>query len=356
MNEPIDITLDAARRMFEAAKRIVVLTHERPDADCLGAGAALVLAGRKLGKKAFALNPDEIPDRLKPAAGFSGENDEQKDGRLPVYITGEPAESIADAVSCFNPDLIIAADTAELSLLGDYAPVFSGCVGLKIDHHPPRDNFGAFNCVDDTVSSCCEIIFRMLHPLGVIDKEIAAALYAGIIADSGNFKYPAVTADTHLAAAALIETGISHSDISERMFGKRTEKDLAGLRVALDTLERFSCPRRDGKEIGCASIFISNADKEKYSLDDADLSGLHSFARDIEGVDVGVTIKQMTDEPTKFKLSFRSSKTNVSLICEQLGGGGHARASGGAVEAESPEEAKRLIREAIERYGEPIID
>lgn len=131
MNEPIDITLDAARRMFEAAKRIVVLTHERPDADCLGAGAALVLAGRKLGKKAFALNPDKIPDRLKPAAGFSGENDEQKDGRLPVYITGEPAESIADAVSCFNPDLIIAADTAELSLLGDYAPFFPAVSGLR---------------------------------------------------------------------------------------------------------------------------------------------------------------------------------------------------------------------------------
>jgi phosphoesterase RecJ-like protein len=352
MNEPVDITLNETRNIFLAAKRIVILTHERPDADCLGAGTALVLAARKLGKKAFAVNADEIPDRLKPAVGFASEND----ACLPVYITAEPAESIADAVGCFSPDLIIAADTAELSLLGAYASVFSGRIGLKIDHHPPRDQFGAFNYVDDNASSCCEIIFRILSPLGVIDKEIASALYAGIIADSGNFKYPAVTADTHLAAAALIETGISHSEISERLFGKRTDKDLAVLRIALDTLERFSCPRRDGKEIGCAWILISNADKGKYSLDDSDLGGLNSFARDIEGVDVGVTIKQATDEPTKFKLSFRSSKTNVSLICEQLGGGGHTRASGGAVEAESPEDAKRLIREAIEKYGEPIIE
>ena len=154
MNEPVDITLDEARGIFEAAKRIIVLTHERPDADCLGAGAALVLAARKLGKKAFALNADEIPDRLKFIAGIVGENDEQRRATA-GYITAEPAESIADAVSCFNPDLIIA-DTAELSLWA-ITPRFPA-VSFKIDHHPPRDNFGAFNCVDDTASSR-EIIF-----------------------------------------------------------------------------------------------------------------------------------------------------------------------------------------------------
>lgn len=343
MNE---ITLEEARNIFTSAERIVILSHYRPDGDCVGSAAALVLAARKLGKKAFAADSDELPAKLSFIVDIPGD---------PIYaIAGEEADAASDAVSAFSPDLIMSADVAETSLLGRYEDVFKDRIGLKIDHHPPRSQFAENNFVDSTASSCAQIIYRLLEPLGVIDADIASALYAGMISDSGNFKYPDVSSETHRVAADLIDAGVNHAAINERLFGKRTRNEIEALRLAVDTLEYFTAYSQKCGPISCAMISMTNEDRRDYGICDDDLGEIQSFARDIEGVDVGIFIRQISGENNMYKLSFRSDKTDVSKICEHLDGGGHTRASGGRIYAASLDAAVKDIMAAVSAYAEPI--
>ncbi len=345
---PENITMNRARELFSSASKILVLSHYRPDGDCVGCAAALVLAARKLGKKAFAADSDQIPQKLKFIIGGVSE---------PVYaIAGEESDDAADAVSAFAPDLIISADVAEPQLFGRYEEIFKDRVNLKIDHHPPRSQFAEYNYADDTTSSCSEIIYRMLEPLGVIDPDIASALYAGIISDTCNFKYPDVTSETHRAAAALIDLGVDHSKINEKLFGKRSRSEIEALRLALDTLEFFTSFTEKAGAVSCAMVTMTNEDKRDYGIDEDDLGELHSFPRDIEGVDVGVVIRQIGGEKNLYKISLRSDRTDVSKICEHIDGGGHTRASGGRISAQSLDDAVKQVMAAISAYAEPIIE
>lgn len=341
-----EITLDRAREIFLSADKILVLSHYRPDGDCVGCAAALVLAARKLGKKAYAADSDEIPQKLNFIADIPGE---------PVYLlAGEDADYAADKVRAYAPDLIMSADIAETQLLGRYEDIFKDRIALKIDHHPPRSQFAENNYVDDTASSCAQIIYRLLEPLGVTDADTATALYAGIISDSGNFKYPDVSAETHRIAADLIEAGVRHAEINERLFGKRTKNEVEALKLAVDTLEYFTAYSRACGPIPCAMISMTNDDRRDYGISDDDLGEIQSFARDIEGIDVGVFVRQISSENNMYKVSFRSERTDVSKICEHLDGGGHTRASGGRICAASIDAAIKEVMNAISEYAEPI--
>ena len=341
-----EITLDKAREIFVSAGKILVLSHYRPDGDCVGCATALVLAARKLGKKAYAADSDELPKKLEFITDCDGE---------PIYsLAGEDPDRAKDAADAFAPDLIMSADIAETQLLGRYEDIFKDRITLKIDHHPPRSQFAEYNYADDTASSCAQIIYRLLQPLGVVDADIASALYAGIISDSCNFKYPDVTAETHRIAADLIDTGVKHAEINERLFGKRTRGEIEALRLAVDTLEYFTAYSSKCGAVSCAMISMTNADRRDYGISDDDLGELHSFPRDIEGVDVGIVIKQISGENNMYKLSFRSDRTDVSKICEHLDGGGHSRASGARIYAASLDDAVKTIMSAITDYAELI--
>ena len=343
-----EITLGEARDIFVSSEKILILSHYRPDGDCVGCAAALALAARKLGKKAYAADSDEIPQKLRFIVDLPCD---------PVYsLAGEDPEAAKDAVSAFAPDLIMSADIAETSLLGRYEDIFKDRIKLKIDHHPPRSQFAEYDYVDDTASSCAQIIYRMLQPLGVIDADIASALYAGIISDSGNFKYPDVTSETHRVAAELIDLGVRHADINERLFGKRTRGEVEALRLALDTLEFFTVYSQACGAVSCGMVSMTGDDLRDYGIKDDDLGEIHSFPRDIEGVDIGILLRQITSENNMYKLSLRSDRTDVSKICEHLDGGGHSRASGGRIYAQSLDAAVKQIMSAISEYAAPITD
>lgn len=303
-------------------QNIAIICHIRADGDTLGSAYGLKYSLEKNLRKdnVRVLCAEKVKDRLK-------------------FICGEddPSRELE-----FTPDLFITVDIAEPILMGDnkkYAD--DNLIDIKIDHHPADNLYGKLNLIDTDASSCGEIVFKICKKLGAVDTRIGEPLYAAICSDTGNFKYRNVTSETHRAAADLMETGIDITDIHDKIYGKKTQKELTALKIAYNDLHYY----HGGK---VAVITVTNEMKKNNGINDDDLGEISSIPLDIKGVDLGITIKQNDDTPEKYRTSMRSNNNvNASEICGKLGGGGHVRASGAIITADSPEKAEAMIMEAV---------
>lgn len=297
---------------------VIIITHVRPDGDTLGSAYALkrAILNRFADKKVNIICGEEIKDRLIFICG----------GDIPL-ITG----------NCEH-DLIIAVDIAEPVLMGDNRKFADNKkINIKIDHHPNSSLYADMNYIDETVSSCGEIIYDICKKLGKITYDIAFPLYAAICSDTGNYRYSNVTANTHRITADLIDAGIDASFISNKLYGKKTQKEIISHRLVLNNLQYY----QNGK---IAVAMITNEMKTNNGITDDDFGDISSIPLDIEDVDLGITIKQFDDKPDKYRVSMRSSENiDASEVCKKLGGGGHVRAAGTLVKADDPESALDLI-------------
>ena len=296
------------------SENIIIITHIRPDGDTIGSAYGLkrCILNKFPDKTVTVLCGEEIKDRLQ-------------------FIFGDDTPLITvDS----GYDLVIAVDTAEPVLMGVNSKFV---VDIKIDHHVNGSCYAGINHIDSTASSCGEIIFDLCKQIGEITADIALPLYAAVCSDTGNFRFRNVTAETHRIAAELIDTGIDHADISNRLYGKKTQRELISQRLVLNNLRYFL----EGK---ISVAMITNEMKIQNGINDDDFGEINSIALDIEGVDLGITIKQFDNEPEKFRVSMRSSENvDASVICGKLGGGGHLRASGALVKSDNPESALQRV-------------
>ena len=312
-------------------KDIIIITHIRPDGDTIGSAYGLKYAveNKFPDKKVTVLCGEEIKDRLR-------------------FIFGDDEPLIT--LDELSHDLIIAVDSAEPVLMGENAKFAEeGKINIKIDHHVNGSCYADINYIDDKASSCGEIIFDICKKLGELTAKIALPLYAAVCSDTGNFRFRNVTAMTHRITAELIDTGIDQADISRKLYGMKTQKELISQRLALNNLRYYH-----GGTI--AVTMITNEMKIQNDITDDDLGEINSITLDIQGVELGITIKQFDDKPEKFRISMRSSENvDASVICNKFGGGGHIRASGALIKADNPAAAEKLIIEtAISVIGEIV--
>ena len=181
-----------------------------------------------------------------------------------------------------------------------------------------------------------ELISRGLLRL---TPDIAYPLYAAMSSDTGGFLFSSTTADTYRAAAELVETGINHADINHRLFYSKSEEQIRAEGFIAASLVSAG-------NISYAAITL--ADKERLDLSDEHFETAIDVVRSLIGTEIAFTLKELT--PGKFRVSLRSTGFNVAKIAESLSGGGHVRAAGCTVEAESPKDAAELIIETINKY------
>lgn len=304
---------------------ILILTHSSPDGDTIGSALALYIALKKHDKTVFVVC----------------------DSALPRYIAflQIPANNNSPSIPClpeelpsnFSPDLIISVDTASIPLLGKLGELYSEKIDYKIDHHITGNDFAKYNYTETNVGSCGEIIFDLITEISDLDPSIGAAIYTAICTDTGRFQYSSVTPDTYRKTALLLEVGTDTQRINSFLYENRSLSDINALRTTLNILRFY----RDNT---VAVLNFSNKIKTENDLSDEDVSGMSSFPRGIENVELAITIKQKSEEPETFKISMRSGKTiDCSALCSLFGGGGHTRAAGAAITASSPEEAEKLI-------------
>lgn len=272
-----------------------ILTHSNPDGDTIGSGYALNAVLKAMGKRTVILCGDPIPPKLKVFECIEEPN--------------------------FEPKTIVAVDIADERLLGNLKAQFQGKIDLCIDHHGSNNGYAKRLFLEADSASCCECVFEVVKQLEVsITPDIASALYLGMATDTGCFKYSSTTPRTHKFAAELMELGANFYEINRSFFETKSKARLKLERDVLEALEFF----KNGR---AAAVTITRAMIEESGCEQTDLDSVSSLPREIDGVMIGVAIKEQPSGA--FRVSVRTLEPyDASEICKAFGGGGHKRAAG----------------------------
>ena len=308
------IELKEAAEFLLSHDDYLILMHASPDGDTLGCGYALCGALQRLGKRAKAVCPDEIPHRFD-------------------YMKA------AAEVQEFEHKTIVCADVADTKLLGDMKAV-GDMAELCIDHHKSNKEYAKTLLLREDYAAAAELMYELIKELGVtIDKPIADCLYTGIATDTGCFKFSNTTPQTHIYAAELIALGADYSHINYVMFEMKTAGRIKLEQEVLNNIRFYA----DG-HIAVISVMLDVIEK-LTDIDSDDVGSIASIPRQIEGVDIGIYIKEK--KPGFLKVSLRSSENaDVALIANKFGGGGHERASGCSFTDVPLDEVEKQVTEA----------
>lgn len=311
-------------------KSTLILFHVRPDGDSVGSALALKILLKMSGSRAWCVCANEIPQRLK----FLSE-DVQESALL---------ESVPDG---FSYERVITVDTASASQLGALYEKFEDKIDFMIDHHAKGEPY-ADHYVASDASAAGEIIFdisREFLKRGIVEeipKKVDFCIYAAISSDTGCFKYPNVTAKTHICSAELMSSEIDTAEINRLLFDSKSMEVLAAEKAGFDTIRMF----HNGK---IAVVFFTYDMKMELGVLDEHLETLIDVARSVEGVEVAVAIRQPNAEKS-FRVSTRSANSvDVSAVCAYFGGGGHIRAAGCTIVADSIWHVADLVVGEIEK-------
>ncbi len=314
-----ELNLKQTARYLKKHDNYIILTHASPDGDTLGSAYALYYGLNEIGKSACVLCPDVIPKKFDFFV------------RSTNHISRENAT-------------VIAVDIADKKLLGALAEEFGDCVDLCIDHHITNARFAKKLYLDTTAAATAQSIFELLTLMRVnINDVTARALYAGIATDTGCFKYSNVTAKTHMIAAMLYDYNINAGEINRLMFDTKSKNLLEMERMVLEGAEYHF----DDK---CIILSVTSEMQEKTGCYGAELEGIALISRSVEGIDVGLTVKQVDDD--KFKVSVRTfEKLNAAEIAKQFGGGGHKAAAAAIINGDLAS-VKAQILEVVGKFME----
>jgi bifunctional oligoribonuclease and PAP phosphatase NrnA len=293
-----------ARKLINSSKRILVISHRKPDADTLGGAVALKLYFDTLDKAVTLACID------KPSRDFAF---------LPEIDT------YVDSFNQSEFDLIVIVD-AGASYLTDfhlkYPDFFKTSIPiLNIDHHASNDYFGKVNIVDPVAPSATVVIHRMFKDYKVdITEEMATALLAGIYGDTGGFMHSNTTKEVYDIASELMQLGADVKSISKSLFAPKSVK---ALKLWGKVLE--------GAQITDDNVVMSVVKEDDFKSIDSGpsyLSGVVDYLNMVPGTKFAVLLNE--DRMGNVKGSFRTRNDNVDLskIAAVFGGGGHPKASG----------------------------
>ncbi len=300
-----DIELVAAE--LRSRERFLLTAHEGPDGDALGSLLGMHHLLTQLGKDSVMfMAAKEFP--LPIEYRF-----------LPLEeVFHEPPADVADRT-------VVFLDCGNIDRMPlDFLSADANRV-INIDHHHDNTRFGDLNLVDVEASCTAEIVYELAILLGVqITREMAAALYVGLVTDTGKFMYENTDARTHRIAAELIEAGVDVDDTYRRLYEHVPLEKLRLVSRALDGIQRH-----------CNDLlvltYITAADYQATGAGEEMTEGIIDHLRSIEGAKVAAVIRDLGDRgQAQRKVSLRSSEgdIDVSAIARRSGGGGHKRAAG----------------------------
>ena len=270
-----------------------ILTHNYPDGDCLGCGYSLCLALRQLGKNANVITTD-TPKSLR-------------------FIT----DTIKNEV--FLPEFIVSVDVADEKLLGKNREKYAGKIDMCIDHHASNVVEAEYRYVDAKAAAAGEIIYELIKELGAeITVDIANCLYTALATDTGCFRYTNTGSRTLRIAADLLDLGCDSAYINKVMFETKTKRRIELERDILDKMIFCAGDK-------CAMVYTTLEMVE--GMGDDETEGIASIPRRIEGVKLGITIREK--QGGEYKISARTNgDVDACAFCAKFGGGGHIAAAG----------------------------
>lgn len=299
----------AATALLDAATTVTVLCHIQPDADTIGSGLALGLALRRRGvavQVAFA-EPAQLPSSMRTLPG--------------VDLLVAPTDVARDV------DLLVTVDCGSAGRLGALADRLPGAGSvLVIDHHRSNTRFGNLNIVDVHAESTTAVLARLFDVWGVeIDLDIAHCLYAGLVTDTGSFRW--VRPGTHELAERLLATGIDGAAIARTLLDNHPFGWLPMLSAVLGSAELI----REAHE-GAGLVYAVVRCADVGDLGSEEVESVIDIVRTASEAEVAAVFKEtavLADGRSEWAVSLRSkSIVDVSELATSLGGGGHRFAAG----------------------------
>jgi len=297
--------------LLSSPRKVVITTHQKPDADAMGSSLALYHFLTGFGHSVTVISP----------TNWAGWVDWMPGARL--VLDYEKNRVKADAMTDKLKDL--------------------ACTKILIDHHQEPDSTSfTFGISDTSKSSTCEMIYDFIVDSGNADKltmEINECIYAGVVADTGSFRFSSTHAGVHKLAADLKARGLDHGKVHEKLFDNFLENRLRFTgNVLLNRMEVFY-------EYNTALVAIPKADLIKYQIKTGDSEGLVNFPLSIQGIKL---VALVIDRDEERKWSFRSKgEFDCNTFARKyFEGGGHYNASGGR-SSESLEEAVENFKKAM---------
>ncbi|MDD6309305.1 MAG: DHH family phosphoesterase [Clostridia bacterium] len=307
---------------LKRAKNAVIIPHGSIDGDAVCASLALSAFLDRYEIPHYICVEEEIPRRLQ----FLG-------GRFTAYTEELPAVHTAIAIDC--------GDERRLS---NRLPLFMGAkVRINIDHHVTNTFFGDINYVLPTASAAAEIVTELFLQDGApITKATANWMLAGMLSDTGGFRYSNTSAKTHTLAAMLMEKGADNTQLCRAIF---EQKEMGKMLLEAEVIRSATITHEGRTAIGIVTedmLFATGTTEQ-------DADGISNLLRSIAGVETAVSLRS---KGNMVKLSMRTEESvDAAALCGALGGGGHARAAGATL-AGTPEEWKdKILTQIGDAYG-----
>lgn len=315
---------------LKKAKRIIVNCHRSPDPDSIGSALAMYKVLRDMGKTVDIVCPsDGLYDRIDDLPNF---DKIQKSVDFTKFDFTEY-------------DLFISLDSSSWDMITDGQDVDVPKMEIVvIDHHKSNTKYGTINLVDYNFTSVCELLYIIFKDWEVeIDKQIATSLMAGIIGDTGAFRYPESTARTFKIAAELIDKG---ADKDKLIFEIYRSDPFNLLKFYGEVLNRMKHDKA-GKFVWAA---IPYEIYDKFGKpQSAKESAASLFTQITDGTDFGLLAVEK--QKGKLSISFRSrTGFDTSKIAVALGGGGHIYASGGKIEGLEFDKAVEKLLKVVKKF------
>lgn len=300
-------------------RRVAVIGHARPDGDCIGSQVGLARILAAAGYDTTCVNADAVPRRLQ------------------FLAEGTAFARVEDILNDTRDYAAVFVDSADHARPGERLRArFPAPVG-NIDHHLSNIGYAEINLVDTGAAATAEILAGVaLDHLLTIDAQAAQALYAGIVTDTGQFRFASTSQRTFELASALMARGAQPPEVGYELYERESMGKLALLQHYLASL-RLECGGRVCLGTLAAGIF------EATGTGAEDTEGLVDYARSIDGVDIGVLVEERTDGSVKASLRAKEAAYRLDQIAAQFNGGGHACAAGLNLKRDTENFTARLL-------------
>ena len=312
---------EAAASRVRAAEKISVVAHIKPDADAIGSACALAFGLEKLGKDVEVYIGQPLPHSANMRT-IPGVDRIQYGAPLP------------------DDGLVVTVDCASADRTGSLMPAIMEDPSrvIVIDHHNTNPGFGGMNLIVESESTTV-MVRELLGCLGVdLDPDIAYCLYAGLVTDTGSFRWG--TPRMHVFAAELMEYGLNTRQIALDLMDTMGPVDL---QLMGEVLAKTQIVPTKGLSVAVLTIPVGIHSRMSQTA----VESIIDYSRSLEGTDVGVVLKEQA--PKYWAMSLRSVVVDVSAVAQQLGGGGHWAAAGYSATGTRNE----VIRQLLDAFPEP---
>ncbi|EJL63530.1 DHH family phosphoesterase [Flavobacterium sp. CF136] len=320
--------IQAIQLLLAAPKKIAIIPHRGPDGDAMGSTLGLYHFLLKNNHQPTVIAPNDFPDFLAWMPGSESVKIFEKD-------TENCTKILEEAEIIFTLDFNALHRTGEMehTLAKLKAPF------IMIDHHQKPDDYAAYTYSDTSFGSTCEMVYNFISFLdkkGDLDKTIATCLYTGILTDSGSFRFPKTTGNTHRIVAKLIDLGAENTEIPVLLFDNSSYSRLQLLGRALQNMKVF-------EEHKTSYTSLTQDELDSFNYVKGDTEGIVNYGLSIKGIVFTAIFIENKDEKI-IKISFRSQGGfDVNQFArDHFNGGGHSNAAGGKSETSMEETLKKF--------------